>query len=371
MELYYYEIFRHSLYKVRHLKKTALSKDFLHGSTHGSRGVGDSDTSGLEGGDLVSGLTLATGDNGTGVTHATTGGSSETSNKGNNGLLGSGSLDELSSLLLSGTTDLTDHNDTLGLGVLNEALKAVNEVGAVEGITTNTDDGGLAKTMLGGLEDGLVGEGTGTRNDTDTSGSVDVTGHDTDLAFSGLNDTGAVGADKAGPGLLAHDLLDLDHVVLGNTLSDADNEVNLSLDSIDDGRGSERRGDIDDASSGTSGGLGLLNGVEDRETEVGAATLLGGNTTNHLSAIGNSLLGVEGTVLASKTLANNLGGLIDENSGGVGLRSHTPNAGAHNAHLVQNGQKGGSTLHCCKRMNRNASFLNFWFLQAECSKIPL
>ena len=44
--------------------------------------------------------------------------------------------------------------------------------------------------------------------------------HDPYLAFPWLDDAGAIGPDKACLALLAHDLLNPNHIVLGDALSD-------------------------------------------------------------------------------------------------------------------------------------------------------
>lgn len=119
------------------------------------------------------------------MTHAAAGGSRDTGNERDGGLVVDVvGLEELGGILLGGTTNLTDHDDTVGLGVLEEDLEAVDEVGAGEGVTTDTDDEGLTKASLGGLVDGLVGQGTGTGDDTDTAALVDEARHDTDLALT-------------------------------------------------------------------------------------------------------------------------------------------------------------------------------------------
>lgn len=150
-------------------------------------------------------------------------------------------LEELGGILLGGTTNLTDHDDTVGLGVLEEDLEAVNEVGAGEGVTTDTDDERLTETSEGGLVHGLVGQGTGTGDDTDTTALVDEAGHDTDLALTGSDDTRAVRTDQAGLVLGLKNVGDADHVVLGDTLSNANNEAHLSSDGLLD-TGSGKRG---------------------------------------------------------------------------------------------------------------------------------
>lgn len=168
------------------LKKIPPDELLPKGLAERRRTALNDDTSRLEGGDLAVGATLAAGDNGTGVTHAPAGRSGDTSDEGDDGLLllPVGLLEELSGILLGGTTDLADHDDTVGLGVLEEDLKAVDEVGAAEGVTADTDDERLTEAGLGGLVDGLVGESAGTGDDTDATALVNETGHDADLALT-------------------------------------------------------------------------------------------------------------------------------------------------------------------------------------------
>lgn len=157
-----------------------------------------------------------------------------------------------SSLLFGITTDFTDHHDTLGLWVVEEDFEAIDEVGAVEWITTDTNAEGLAESSLGSLVHSFVSEGARSRDDTDLSPLMDVTGHDTDLALLGGDDAGAVGADKSGLVLLDQGRFDSDHVLGGDTFSDADGKGNFGFDGIKDGVGGELGRDVDDGSVGTS-----------------------------------------------------------------------------------------------------------------------
>lgn len=181
-----------------------------------------------------------------------------------------------SSLLFGVTTDLTDHHDTLGLWVVEEDFEAIDEVGAVEWITTNTNAEGLAESSLGGLVDSFVSEGSGSRDDTDLSSLVDVTGHDTDLTLLGGDDAGAVGADKSGLVLLDQCGFDSDHILGRNTFSDADGEGNFGFDGIEDGVGSELGWDVDDGSVGTSSLKRQITTVltDDDDTFLASATEL-------------------------------------------------------------------------------------------------
>ena len=144
--------------QTRNLDKVTLDELGKQGLAQRGWAALDDDTSILESSNLGVGTTLTTADDGTGVTHAAAGGSANTSNEGNGGLVVDVvGLEELGGVLLGRTTDLTDHDDTVGLGVLEEDLQAVDEVGAGEGVTADTDDERLAKAGLGGLVDGLVG----------------------------------------------------------------------------------------------------------------------------------------------------------------------------------------------------------------------
>ena len=180
--------------------------EFLHVFAH-LRGVaGNHDSCGLKGSNLRFSVTLAAGDDGTGVAHAAAGGRSLTRNERNNGQFASVVLlKPLGSLFLGLTANLANHDDALSLGVLHEAREAVNKVGAVEGVTTNANNGRLTQTLSRSLVDSLVGQSTGAGNDTNLALAVDVAGHDADLAFTGLDNTGAVRSDKSCLVLGLHD----------------------------------------------------------------------------------------------------------------------------------------------------------------------
>jgi len=169
-----------------HLKHVPPDELLPEGLAERRRAALNNDAGRLERGDLAVRTTLAAGNDGTSVAHTPTGRRRDTGDERDNGLLLLlvGLTEEVRGILLGGTTDLTDHDDTVGLGVLEEDLEAVDEVGAAEGVTADTDDERLTETGLGGLVDGLVGEGTGTGDDTDATALVDETGHDTNLALT-------------------------------------------------------------------------------------------------------------------------------------------------------------------------------------------
>lgn len=212
--------------------------------------------------DLVLGTALAARNDGTSVAHATTRGRSETGDERDHRL----GLDALvvlqqvfGGLLLSNSADLADHDDALGLGIAQEDLQAVDEVGAVEGVAADAHAQRLAQTDLGGLVHGLVGEGARPRHDSDAAPLVDVAGHDADLAALRGDDAGAVGADQTALALTQQRVFDADHVVLGDALSDAHNQSHLGLHRLHDRLGRTRRRHVDDGDVAFGRILGLLD----------------------------------------------------------------------------------------------------------------
>ena len=113
-----------------------------HALTHLCRVVHDVNASCLESLDLVKSTALSSRDDSASVAHSATWRSSLASNKGKNREFSCiVSLEPVCSFLLSLTANLTNHNNTVCLGIFYEALKDINEVGAVEWISTNADDG--------------------------------------------------------------------------------------------------------------------------------------------------------------------------------------------------------------------------------------
>lgn len=210
------------------------------------------------------------------MTHPPAGGSGAASNERNN-RLGIGArvvlLEVCGSLLLHGTSDLTDKDDTLSLGVSKEDLDDVNVLCSGEGVASDSDGEGLAKTSEGGLVHGLVCEGSGTRNDTDLALGEDVAGHDAELAGLAHN-TGAVTANHARLGLGSEGIVDLELVALWDTLGDGDDEGDLRLDGLENGIGGTCGGNVDYCCEGVLCLLCLADGTEDGETKVGLASFL-------------------------------------------------------------------------------------------------
>ena len=180
---------------------------------------------------------LATTDDSSGMTHSPAGGRSHSSDEAHNWLRICTRvvlLQVLRSLLLRFTSNLTNHDDSLSLGIIDETLKAVDEIGAVEGIATNTDTEGLSKTHHGGLVDGFICESARPGDNPNAARLVDVAWHDANLTSPRCNNARAVGTNEPGLALSQEGVFDLDHVLLGNSLRDADNKRDFSFQGFHD-----------------------------------------------------------------------------------------------------------------------------------------
>eukprot|EP00444_Apocalathium_aciculiferum_P000641 CAMPEP_0183402810 /NCGR_PEP_ID=MMETSP0370-20130417/14161_1 /TAXON_ID=268820 /ORGANISM="Peridinium aciculiferum, Strain PAER-2" /LENGTH=235 /DNA_ID=CAMNT_0025584463 /DNA_START=20 /DNA_END=724 /DNA_ORIENTATION=+ len=146
--------------------------------------------------DLVLGASLAAGDDGARVAHASARGRGQARDEGDDRLVGLVvGLQPLRRILLGTPTDLTDHDDAFRRRIVHEALQAIDEVRAVEGVATDADASRLAKAGLCGLVHRLICESARPAHDADLAGHVNVPRHDAHLAFTRLDDAGAIRAD--------------------------------------------------------------------------------------------------------------------------------------------------------------------------------
>ncbi|KAH3659667.1 hypothetical protein OGATHE_005712 [Ogataea polymorpha] len=230
--------------------------------------------------DLGLGSTLAARDQSTGVAHSSSWRSSNTGNEGDNGLWNvSGEVvlfEVLGSLFLGLSADFTDQNDTFCFWVVQEQCQGIYEVGTWTWVTSHSDDQRLAQTDLGGLVDGLVREGSRSRNNADSALFVDVLGHDSDLALLWSNDSRTVRSDQSGLGLGSEHLRNKDTAGGSSCLLD-----------------------------------GIRNTGKHGLAQVGLAGLLWVGSTNNLGTICQGLFSMEGGLFSRETLVDHLGVLVD------------------------------------------------------------
>ena len=91
-------------------------------------------------------------------------------------------------------------------------------------------------------------------------------------------------------------MLDLHHILLRDTVSDNNSKIQFSFDRLEDGILGESRRYVDNSGISTGFLFGIGTILEHWEAKVGAASFLRGDTSNHLSAVFESLLGLEGTL---------------------------------------------------------------------------
>mmetsp|Transcript_102974 Transcript_102974/g.330312 ORF Transcript_102974/g.330312 Transcript_102974/m.330312 type:complete len:225 (+) Transcript_102974:67-741(+) len=182
----------------------------------------DMHTSRLQRLDLVLGTALAACDDGARVAHASAWRRGDAGDEGDHRLVGLVvGLQPLCSVLLGAAANLTNHDDAFGRRVVNEALKAIDKVGAVERIAPDADASCLPKASLRSLVDRLVCKCARPADDANLARHVDVARHDSHLALARLDDAGAIRADEATLALAREGMLDLHHVLLGDALGDA------------------------------------------------------------------------------------------------------------------------------------------------------
>src|SRR6185312_2189920 len=282
-----------------------------HRAAERRRRIGDRDAGPLHRLYLVAGRAAAAGYNRAGMAHASARRRGGPGDEAHHRLLDLAAFDELRRLLLGRAADLADHDDRLGLVVLEEELEAIDEIGAVDGVAADPHAARLTEAGSGGLRHRLIGQGARARHDADIALGMDVPGHDADLALLGRDDAGTVGADQ--PALRAAErALHRHHVEHGNSFGDADDERHAGIDRLEDGVGREGRRHID--GGGRSAGLAhrLADRVEDRKVEMLAAAFAGRHAADHLGPVGDRLLGMEGALGAGETLADHLGVGIDQ-----------------------------------------------------------
>ena len=134
----------------------------------------------LERVDFLRGGASRTRDDRTGVTHASSWRRSLTRDETNHRLRHV-ITHELGGFLFVRTTDFSHHRHRFRLRILLKRFEAIDEVGAVDGITTDTDTRALANAIARELIHDFIRERTGTANDTNIARRANATGNDANL----------------------------------------------------------------------------------------------------------------------------------------------------------------------------------------------
>src|SRR5690606_6064964 len=137
---------------------------------------------------------------------------------------------------------------------------------------------------------------------------VNITRRDADAAaalrsFAGAwrDDPGAVGSDET-RAPAGHRALHANHVADRNSLGDRHGEIEVGVDTLEDGVGGERRRYEDCGYAGTGRFLGVGDGIEDRDLLPGVleelAAFAGCDARGDLRAVVERELGVPGAEFA-------------------------------------------------------------------------
>mmetsp|Transcript_13470 Transcript_13470/g.21471 ORF Transcript_13470/g.21471 Transcript_13470/m.21471 type:complete len:239 (-) Transcript_13470:1763-2479(-) len=216
--------------------QACLADRFEHSFAEAGWAVCYDDARFLHRGDLVFGATFATGNNRTGVAHAAAGRRCAACDEASGwlpaaffALVG----EEFCGFFFRGTTDLTNHDDGLGLVVRQEHVQHVDVLGAFDWVAADAHSSGLAQTDVCGLLNRFVSQGAGAGHNAHGATFVDVAWHDADFAGVRCDHTWAVRTDQAG-GRAFQRALYLHHVQHRNAFGDADDQFHFRIDGLED-----------------------------------------------------------------------------------------------------------------------------------------
>mmetsp|Transcript_4611 Transcript_4611/g.6746 ORF Transcript_4611/g.6746 Transcript_4611/m.6746 type:complete len:257 (-) Transcript_4611:147-917(-) len=250
------------------------------------------------------------------MTHPSTRRGRHTSNKSHHRFVRiSMLLEPLRSFFLRSTSNLTNHDDALSLRIIREAFETVDEIGPVKRVTSNSDAGRLSQSSRRSLMYGLVGERPTAGYHANFTWSVDVSWHDTDLAFTGFDDSRAVWSDQTGLVLSLEHVLYAGHVLLGYTLGNGHNERDFRFNCIHDGLGAEWGWNVNHRGVGLHAFHSFCNRVEDGQAQMFLSALLRGDSAHHLGSVCYGLLTVKCSLFAGKALTNHARIFIDPHFG--------------------------------------------------------
>jgi len=272
-------------------------------SAHGDSGTLQSLNLGL-------GSSLASSNNSTCVAHSSAWWGGDTGDEADN-WLGVGSAVVFSEVVgghfLGLATNLSDHDDTGGVWVVEEDFQTVGEVGSVERIAADANAKGLAKANLCGLVDGLIRKSSRPGNNTDLTFLVNMAWHNTNLATTRSDDTWTVWSDQSGLLLLDERRFHADHILLWDSLGNASNQWDLGFDSLQNGGSGHRWWDVDDGGVGAALFHGLSDGGKNRSVEMHGTGFSGVGASHNVGAVFDGRVGVESTLFTGETLDDELG----------------------------------------------------------------
>ncbi|CAB5037750.1 unannotated protein [freshwater metagenome] len=197
-----------------------------------------------------------------------------------------------------------------------EALKAINEAGSGNRVATNANAGSHTNVLRLQLIQGLIGQRSRTAHDANVLGTGlrvlgNVSGSDSDIAFSGADDARAVRPKQLYAWEITLDFVEEPSLILcGHTFGDTHDELNASLGCFHNGGAYTGSGNKDAASSRTCFGYCVCNRGKDRNAIDILTCLLRVRSSHDLSSVFAVQEAVVTALASSKSLIQDLGVLI-------------------------------------------------------------
>src|SRR5712691_12498629 len=184
------------------------------------------------------------------MAHALAGRRRDAGNKADHGLFHVG-FDPTRTGLLGVAADLAHHDHRIGVGVVVEHLHDIDVFESVDRVAADAYAGRLAQPTLHQLTHRLVGQCARARNDANAPLLVYLAGHDADLDLVRRDDAWTVGTDEDGVFAL-HAVARADHVAHRDAFGDADDQIEIGVDSLVDGGSGKGRRHVDDGDARAS-----------------------------------------------------------------------------------------------------------------------
>mmetsp|Transcript_38859 Transcript_38859/g.122464 ORF Transcript_38859/g.122464 Transcript_38859/m.122464 type:complete len:222 (-) Transcript_38859:216-881(-) len=219
--------------------------------------------------------------------HAPSGWCSETCDERHGRFLDFAVLHHLGCFLFRGSSDLANQNNPFCIRVLQKEFHTILVAGSIERISADTDNNGLTKTHLSSLVNSLVGQRSGTRDDSNLAFAMDISRHDTHFALTRLNDPWTVGSNHTSLGGHIQCVLHPHHVLLRDSFGDHNDQRNLCLDRIKRCPHSKRGRNVNNRSIWLNGFFGFSHSVEHWKPKMGGTSLLWSNPSHHLGSVSN------------------------------------------------------------------------------------
>src|SRR6185369_327594 len=218
---------------------------------------------------------------------------------------------KFSSLLFGSSTNLADHHNGIGLWIFLKQSQRIDKVCSNYRVSADPDRGRLTEPKVSKLMNSFVSESSTSRHDAYAAFSVNMTRHDSDLAFAGRDDSGTIRTNQssfsiAEIGKRAH------HIQRRDSFGDAHCERKLSVGGFHYRVGGKRRWNVDYTRVGASLSDCISEGIENGDAVVFGAAFSRRHAGNNLSAVCDHLSGVKGSLFACDSLNNNARILIDE-----------------------------------------------------------